>query len=228
MTTRLERFLLLRGELRRRREAGERGVALIEAAIVLPLVVLIFLGLVEFGFAWRDVNRIERALQAGGRVASGIGRGRYADFEAIRAIDSALEGITGATLERIIVFEASGTDGRVPAACASMAIHPATMVAHGSAAAGARCNVYSRAQAGTQSPVGFPGTSTSCSSGSWDSFFCPPTNRTDTGLALTYVGVYIRAEYEPFTSVIDGPTLSIERTTVYRVEPCVPAVQTCT
>ncbi len=210
---------------RRRRREG--GVALIEAAIVLPLVVVIFLSTVEFGFAWRDVNRIERGLQSAGRTGSSIGAGPFADFETIRAVDSALEGMAGATIERVVVFEASSANGLVPPTCATMAVAPTSLSAQGSSAAGARCNVYSPAQVDRESPSGFPRTSTGgCSGGSWDQFFCP-ASRTDTGPNLTYLGVYIKATYEPFTSVISGPTLDIERTTVYRVEPCVPAVSQC-
>ena len=212
----------------RRKRSREGGVALIEAAIVLPIVVMIFLSAVEFGFAWRDVNRIERGLQAAGRTGSSIGAGPMADFETIRAVDSALEGMSGATLERIVVFEASSVNGLVPAVCRTMAVSPTSLSAQGSSAAGARCNVYSPAQADRQTPGGFPRTASGdCSGGSWDQFFCP-FSRTDTGVNLTYLGVYIRATYQPFTSVIEGPTLDIERTTVYRVEPCIPAIQTCT
>lgn len=205
--------------------AGDGGVALIEAALVLPLVVLLFLGVVEFGFAWRDVNRIERGLQQAGRVGSSLGIERFADYELLRAVDASMTGMTGASIERVVVFQASGSNGTVPAPCRTMVVSPTSTSAQGSSAA--RCNVYSPAQVARQSPSGFPDDgSGGCAGGSWDQFFCP-RSRSNSGVDLTYLGVYIRAQYRPFTSLLPGPTLTVERTTVFRLEPCIPSVQSC-
>jgi hypothetical protein len=208
---------------RRRRRDGnrDRGAALIEAAIVLPLVLLLAMAVLEFGFAWRDANQVERSLQNAGRVVSNLGRSRYADYEALRTINSQLQGMAGAEVERVVIWEASSSDGEPPSSCLTMAISAGGPNGN----SGQRCNVYSAQQLATESLAGFPGT-TDCGGG-WDNFFCPPTRRDTVDPDLTYIGIYIRVEYTPFTSVISGPTIDIERSTVYRVEPCVPIVSPC-
>lgn len=211
------------------RRRSQRGASLIEAALILPLVAMLALGAVEYGFLFRDVNRIERGLQSAGRTGSTVGTGRFADFEILRAIDTALGGMSGASIERVVVFQASALDGDVPASCRTAVLDPSSMSAQGSSTPGARCNVYSPAQVSTQSPSGFPTNSAgnTCSAGSWDAAFCPPVHRSNRSGSSTYLGVYVRAEYTPFTSIIPSPTLTVERTTVYRIEPCVPLVQEC-
>jgi hypothetical protein len=177
---------------------------------------------IEFGFAFRDVNTIERSLQGAGRVGSGLGRNRYADYETLRSVATSVENLTGASLERVIIYEPTGADGGVPAACLSV-------VATGLSPKGVpgSCNVYSPAQVMTASPTGFPDNGTpTCGSG-WDQHWCPFA-RDDTAPNTSSFGVYVEVDYQPFTYVVDH-TITVERTAVFRVEPCVPGTgATCT
>ncbi|MEO3936008.1 TadE/TadG family type IV pilus assembly protein [Dermatophilaceae bacterium Soc4.6] len=54
---------LLRGE-------RTRGAAAVEAALVLPVVIALFVGIVEFGLIFKDALAISSAVRAGGRMAS--------------------------------------------------------------------------------------------------------------------------------------------------------------
>ncbi len=47
-----------------------RGAAAVEAAIVLPVVLLIFVGIVEFGLIFKDALAVSSAVRAGARIAA--------------------------------------------------------------------------------------------------------------------------------------------------------------
>lgn len=186
----------------------ERGATLLEAALILPLLVALFLGVVEFGFAWRDVNAIERGLQTAARVGASASSTRYADYNTLRALDSSLGDLAGATVQRVVIFRSTSADGVVPSGCAG-----------GTAVSGV-CNVYTAAQLDTENPTGFPDTGAGCV-GAWDASWCP-MSRDDDLPTPDYLGVWVRLSYDRFTSVIPTPTVTIERTAVFQVEPCVP------
>lgn len=206
----------------RPRAREDFGAVFVEAAVIMPLVVLLVLGVIEFGFAWRDVNQVERGLAAAARTGSSIGKGRYADFEVIRAVDASTRGMAGAAIERVVVFQASGLSGTVPPACLGIDV---TSNPTGSKGIAGVCNVYSRAQVQTASVGGFGG-HPGCAAGSWDSWWCP-ASRSNVEPNLTYLGVHVRLRYAPFTGVLPGPLVTIDRTAVYRLEPCVPTFESC-
>jgi hypothetical protein len=201
----------------RRRE--ERGATLVEAAVVLPLILLLAFGIAEFGLAWRDVNTMERSLQTAARTGSSTGRGRYADYETLRSLSSSLSGLSGAEVTRVIVYKADGLDGEVPPAC--LAVTPSPTAARGVAGV---CNVYSAQQASQSNPgIGFRDDGTGSCAGSWDANFCPDS-RNDSPPDTTDLGVYVEISYRPITNLIPGPTFSIDERAVFAVEPCIPGL----
>jgi len=77
----------------RRRHAlvrGDRGVSAVEAAIVVPVFLLLVVGVVEFGLAFKDQLAVTSAVRAGARIASA--EPRYANFAADAASQVAREG----------------------------------------------------------------------------------------------------------------------------------------
>lgn len=52
------------------RPSGERGAAAVEAALVLPLILLILFGTVQFGLAWFRAQNLEAAAREGARLAA--------------------------------------------------------------------------------------------------------------------------------------------------------------
>ncbi|MCP3909444.1 MAG: pilus assembly protein, partial [Actinomycetia bacterium] len=98
---------------------GDRGATLTEFALVLPILVLLFAGVVDFGFAWKDSLTIGTGAQAGARISANIGNHRTADEEAIIAVASAVASLgNNVTIEHVVVFKPD-TDGEVPASCFS-------------------------------------------------------------------------------------------------------------
>ena len=72
-----------RGQL----NAGERGAAVVEFAIVLPLLVMFLLGIIQFSLMYNRQQALHAAAREGGRVAS-IPTSTQADITA--AVDAAL------------------------------------------------------------------------------------------------------------------------------------------
>ena len=54
----------------RRADGNDRGVTAVEAAIVTPIFMLLIVGVIEFGLAFKDQLAITSAVRAGARIAS--------------------------------------------------------------------------------------------------------------------------------------------------------------
>lgn len=203
----------------RRHSKDDRGVALVEFALVLPVLSLLVLGIFEYGNLWRQVGTLERAAQLGARAVSQQANGRFADYEALRAVDSQTRSMSGVEVTRVIIYRSDDADGTVPPACLT----------------GSRpglCNTYSGARVRTVNPVGFgvAGTSSSptCASGSWDAGWCPTGRSRSTSAAGTLrLGVHVTIEYTPVTGLIPGPTATYSRQAVYQIEPCAQGQSSC-
>lgn len=76
------------------RWSGESGAELIEFALVLPLLLLVVLGIIDFGFLFQRYQVITNAAREGARVAVLPG---YADADVVTRIDQYLiaGGLTG-------------------------------------------------------------------------------------------------------------------------------------
>lgn len=197
-----------------------RGAALLEAAIVVSLLLVLAFGAAEIGLLWRDTNRIEHSVQAAGRVGSNAANSRLADLHLLESLEGSLQGLTGGEVERVVVFKATAADGDVPNGCVIVDVASTPMSSHG---VPNTCNVYSREQLEGAAEVNFGAGNTTCVSGDWDANFCPTARQRGSSNA-TYLGVFVRTIYEPITSVLAGD-VTIDRTTVYRLEPCVPALE---
>jgi Flp pilus assembly protein TadG len=80
---------LSRACARRRRVRRERGAVALEAAILTPLMFLLFFGIVEFGMLYKDYLAVTSSVRAGARMASA--EPRVATFGADAAAQVAKE-----------------------------------------------------------------------------------------------------------------------------------------
>lgn len=93
----MPRISLRRGAHRRRRPLffnrvvrDDRGVAAVEAALITPIFLLVVIGVIEFGLAFKDQLAITSAVRAGARIASA--EPRIATFATDAAAQVAREG----------------------------------------------------------------------------------------------------------------------------------------
>lgn len=56
--------------IRDRRRRGERGAALVEFAILAPLLILLLIGLIEFGWLFAQYNQVRHGVREGARYAA--------------------------------------------------------------------------------------------------------------------------------------------------------------
>lgn len=203
----------------RRRSTDERGVALVEAAIIIPFLALLVLGIIEAGFALNDGNILARATQQSARSDSRLAENPSADYEALRSLEAGLSGLQASSIERVIVYDATTVGGTPPAACLALA-RPDDTATVGLNSGAARCNVYSATQVAADAPNQF-----GCGGGAWDSFFCP-TGRSQDTPNPDRVGVWVELSYDKITRVLPG-SLSLTRSSVYQLEPCIAGVSTC-
>lgn len=68
----------------------QSGAALVEMAIALPLLILLFFGILEFGLAFRDRLTIANGTQSAGRVAAALGSQDGADMAVLLAVEQSL------------------------------------------------------------------------------------------------------------------------------------------
>lgn len=86
----------------------DRGAALVEAAIVLPIFFLLVFGLLEFGFGFKDWLSINHAAREGARVAVAAADDVRADQLALEAF---VDGLTGDMLGSVQFVEIGNADG---------------------------------------------------------------------------------------------------------------------
>lgn len=193
--------------LRRRR--SQRGAVLVETAMVLPFLMVIVLGVLDVGLAWRASMTVTSATRAGARVASNMGIDWDADRQTLLAIGAGLGRIPASQIERVVIYRSTSADGAVPAACLT-----ATALSSGGNAS-ARCNVYRGSDVANVASLSFP---TSCSGR--HQFYCPSSrvNSQATSTGLDFIGVYIVNQHPTMTKMF-GATMDIKDTTVMRIEP---------
>ena len=94
--------------------AGERGATIVEMAIVLPLLLLIVIGMLELGLAFRSFLTVSAAARDGVRVASLAGNDPDADCFVLQEVGGVLGpgGIID-NLERVEIYKASQGSGAV-------------------------------------------------------------------------------------------------------------------
>ncbi len=68
----------------------EGGAAIVEMAIVLPLLVLLVFGIIEFGLAFNKRLTIGNATQSAARVGTAIANNEYADIALLEALEQGL------------------------------------------------------------------------------------------------------------------------------------------
>lgn len=197
-----------------RRLRGDEGAAIVEFALFGPFLVLISLGIFEFGLAWREVQVIERTTEASGRAVSTFGafNSSFADYDALQAVNAGLSGLDHVELRKVIIYRSTTTNGQPTAGCLAAAVPGGV---------NGQCNVYSPSQVATTNPSGFPrGTISApiCAGGSWDIRWCFTSRQRDPTNGADYIGVWIEADYRSFTGLLPT-TVTIERNAVFQLEP---------
>jgi hypothetical protein len=185
------------------RRGGERGAALVELALIVPILVMLVVGIAEFGFGYRDRLTVQTATRTGARVGSSLGDDPQADYNILQGVRSALGSISTTNIDKIIVYKSATADGAVPSTCLT------------SGSQAGSCNVYDA------SALTAPSTSFGCGSGDLDTSWCP-TSRVVLQAASSgpdYLGVYLQVRHNFFSGFLGTRQLTLKDKAVLRLEP---------
>lgn len=199
--------------LRARRRAGDRGAALVEMILITPILVMMAMGILEFGLAWRDSITVSSSLRAAARVGSNAGNDRLADYNTLLALQSAIASIPNAQITKVVIYKSTDADGVVPPNC--------TTSATGINSGGVQCNVYTGAQLASLSTANFGTTGSSCSTTAWDYYWCPLGRQSQQSAGADYMGVWIQVSHPYVTRLFPGSGITIKDKAVMRLEPSV-------
>lgn len=188
----------------RHRARSQRGTAVVESAIALPVFLLVVFGALEFGLAFRSYLTMTAAARDSSRYAATMGRDPYADYYVISDAMNSLSNVAGSTtVTKIVVFKATGptstTASGALAACRNGSIANT-------------CNTYIGANITTNAD--FYG----CGASAIDRFWCPTTRKDAVSDPPDYIGIYIEMRHQGITGVI-GDVLTFSDEVVARIEP---------
>ncbi len=202
----------------RSRACGDDGVAAVEFAILVPVLVLLVVGMLEFGFLMRDWLTVGGAVRDGARAATngaangcitGSGATCVPVFAqtAADAVEKAVIGMPKSAVQYIWVYKAnaSGFPGTATTQAAANAA---------GCAAVANCVVYSWSASANSGAGGFIRTA-----GTWNS-----TNINGCLPDPDQIGVILRAEH-PYMTKMFGSTISLTDRAFMRFQPL--PVATC-
>ena len=200
---------------RRRRMRAEDGVAAVEFAIMLPVLLLFVVGMLEFGFVMRDWLTVSGAARDGARAATnGAANGCYTGSgatcvpvlaqTAADSVEKAVIGMPKSAVRNIWVYKAnsSGYPGSAT-----------TQAAADTAGCSTDCIVYSWSASANSGAGGFIRTA-----GTWDSSrinACLPNP--------DQVGVILRTDH-PYMTRMFGATIALNDRAFMRFQPLPVAI----
>jgi hypothetical protein len=202
---------------RPRRFQGDRGAILAEAAFVTPVFMVLMIGILEFGGAFRDYLTLNNATTAAARQASISANSADADYQILKAIKSQSKALPSSEILHIVVFHpatptSSPTSGCIGGTGSSgMTVGSLTYVD--------ACNVYTATSLTWSSASSNFG----CGATASDRYWCP-TNRkfaetnTQGNGPPDYVGIYIQIKH-PYITGLFGSSITMSKTAIIKIEP---------
>ncbi len=94
-------------------DSSERGASLVEMAIVMPVLLMILIGIMELGVAFKDVLGASQAVREGVRVAAFSGDSINADCQVIEGLAPYLSASVD-SLDRVEIYRATPSGNQIP------------------------------------------------------------------------------------------------------------------
>jgi hypothetical protein len=199
------RIRVSRGGKHVKTRRDERGAAMVEFALILPLVLLLTFGLIDFGFAFADAAGIKSATRSGARIGSALSKqpGQLQSITA--AVNAGLSNSTRAQATQITIYVASPSGFTPPSSCS-----PGT-----SSGPGFMC--FNKVIA-PNAPDRF--TPSQADVDAWDALVhtqdaCPAVGTVSTAWKLQ---VNVKATY-PFLTNMIGPNINLNEKVLIDLEP---------
>ncbi len=104
-----------------RRAGDERGAVLIEALIVIPVLMMITLGVIEYGGAYREDSTVAAATRAGARTASALSKSDFgvtpatdSGYVTAQAVASVLQSLGSKAPQQLWIYQVNGSASCAP------------------------------------------------------------------------------------------------------------------
>jgi hypothetical protein len=185
------------GRASARRRRNQRGSALVEAVIILPILMLLTFGGIELGIGFGQKGALEAATRAGARKASTLTdaagfpeTGQEIGDETLPAVNAALDSSAVPTLEGLWIYRSDTNPGDTPGSCA-----------------GPNCIAY---VPDTANPKHFGGPG----SGTWFR-----SNRDACAPTPDRVSVKIKGKFNFLTGLVGSGSVTLRSTTTLQLEP---------
>lgn len=205
------------------RRRGESGAIFVEFALIVPILMLLSMGIVEYGLAWKWATDANAAVRDAGRSGATNQAFLTTDKTILLSIGAALSPEQIDAIERIVVFRAGALSGSVPHTC--LVLTPSTAPVGSPVGRRGTCNVYSKEQLGftlanpTDNRPWVNESGTGCDPSDLDRFWCPAL-RDNSATNADYLGVYIKLTKPSVTHFGFGDQ-TIQRTAIFRIEPVI-------
>jgi Flp pilus assembly protein TadG len=200
-----------------RRCSGDDGSILAELALITPFMIVLVLGILEFGTAYRERSNLSSALRSAARIEAGTGAGRSADYLALQSFYAQMSQAKNLTVNKVVVFKTTSSTGAP--------LDPTCFTSSSGSSANA-CSVYTWSQVtqigqdsgGTVLSNNFGTSGTTCSGTAWDVNWCPLNRQVQQSDPPDFVGVYASATYNSLTGLLPT-TVTMTDQAVYRIDP---------
>jgi hypothetical protein len=187
------RRLVERFARRARTPRGERGAVVLEFAIILPILITITFGIVEYSDAFHDSAIASDAARAGGRVGSAMATNPGYTTSIVDAVNSALTTLPADSPQELWIYKANA-DGYPGAG-------------NGFSSCAANCIKYIWNPATKTFNVGAP------QGGGW-----PASSHQVCTQPFDELGVYVKINHKFFTGLF-GASVTLADHSVFRFEP---------
>ena len=199
------------------RLTGDTGSVIAEFALLLPFLVVLILGILEFGSAFRERSNLSGALQSSARIEAASGATRSADYLALQSFYALMNQSKNVTVNKIVIYRTTSANG---------APLNSICLTSSSGSLAYNCSVYTWTQAtqvatdvsGTILAADFGTTGSGCSASAWDYNYCPLNRQVEQADPPDYVGVYANVTYKSLTGLLPT-TVTMTDQAVYRIDP---------
>jgi Flp pilus assembly protein TadG len=90
---------------------SERGAAIVEAAIILPVIVMLTFGALEVGFALSDASGLRSSVRSGARIGAALSRQSTQLPAIVDAVDQGLKSVSFARATDLLVYTGDNVTG---------------------------------------------------------------------------------------------------------------------
>jgi hypothetical protein len=203
--------------IRPRRLSGDEGSVIVELALVSPFLILLVLGVLEFGTVFRQKSNLSGALQSAARIEAATGQGRGADYFALQTFYAQMNQADQITVNKVVIYRTTDPAGAP--------LSP-TCFTNPAGSAANNCSVYTWAQvtaagtdaSGTVLATNFGTAGGTCAGTAWDVNWCPIGRNVEQADPPDYLGIYANVTYKSLTGLLPT-TVTMTDQAVYRLDP---------